>query len=254
MSEHSHDEIMKERKKAQHDLIELKKMQHGDIPIPPKPSEEAILPDSFKKKKENFWFYHKYHVFITIFIAVFLIVVISQCANRVKYDCTVVLTMKQSVSEETVTAMEKQLEQYCDDYNGDGQVHVQVIDCAYNADTDDQQSVLAKVTKYQAQFTSPDSILFIVDKASFDSFDQLMEGGLMDTSVGLPDCGGKALDLKGTAFDEAVSQASNYSFKDDYYIVKRVVDGTAINGKKSTKTYEQQAVEILNKMVQAYKK
>ena len=95
-------------------------------------------------------------------------------------------------------------------------------------------------------------MLFIIDTASLDSFDSLMEGGLMDDTIGLPDCDGKALDLKGTAFDEAVLQASNGHFLDeDYYIVKRKTEGTAIESKKNTNEYQQQAIEILTKMSQA---
>jgi len=81
-----------------------------------------------------------------------------------------------------------------------------------------------------------------------------LDGGLIDSSIGLPDCGGKALDLKGTAFDEAIFQDSDQHFDEDYYIVKRKAEGTTIDGDKNVEEYEQQATEILAKMAQAYSK
>jgi len=252
MSDKNHDKIRRDRIKSQHDLIELKKMQQGQLPIPQKPSE--VVAESFKEKNENFWFYNKYKVLAIIIVAAILAITIRQCINKEKYDCTVVLSMKQYVSETAISAMEQQLELYCDDYDGNGEVNVMIIDCAYDADSYDQQLIMAKSTKYQVQFTSPESVLFIIDQASFNSFDELMEGGLMDDSIGLPDCDGKALDLKGTALDQAVLEATGGNFiSEDYYIVKRKIEGSAISNKKSVKEYNQQATEIITKMSQAYK-
>ena len=253
MSDKNHDKIMRDRRKAQHDLIELKKMQQGEIPVPPRLIND-VTPDTLKEKNDNFWFYNKYKMLAIVLTVAVLAVTINQCLSKEKYDCTVVLALKQSVSEEVVSVMEQQLEQFCGDYDGNGEVNVQVIDCSYNPDSGDQQFAMAKATKYQVQFTSPESVLFILDQESIGSFDELMEGGLADSSIGLPDYDGKALDLKGTAFGEAVSQVSNGYLDEDYYIVKRKVEGTAIDSKKNVSEYNQQAVEILTKMVQAYSK
>ena len=84
MANKNHDEIMRDRIRTQHDLIELKKMQQGQIPIPHNSIDANVAPESFKKKNENFWFYHKFQVWAIILVAAILAITINQCVSREK--------------------------------------------------------------------------------------------------------------------------------------------------------------------------
>ena len=47
--------IIAEQRRAREEFLKLKRMQSGEIPTEPKPSEIAVKPKTFTEKLKNIW-------------------------------------------------------------------------------------------------------------------------------------------------------------------------------------------------------
>lgn len=164
------NETLEQRKKAQQEFLKLKKMQSGEIAPPPKPSEEAVLPNTPKEKAKNFWFYYKWHIIASAFIAAVLSIVIAQCASKEKFDAQIVLFTHDTYLETQTSEMEKYFEHFCSDINGDGNVNIGVVNCSYSKiDISNPDYNNAMATKLQSILIAQrDIVLFIVDDETFN--------------------------------------------------------------------------------------
>ncbi|MEG1887739.1 MAG: hypothetical protein RR177_06370 [Oscillospiraceae bacterium] len=250
MADKNRNKTVNEQRRAQQELLELKKMQQGSMPIPGKPSDDALVPTTVKQKNDNFWFYHKYHVIAAILVAAVLAVTVYQFVTKEKYDCTMVLYMSKSVGTEVIAAMESELEKYCEDTDKNGKVNVLLLDCAFSKN-DDYSIVTAKSTRLQAQLATPDAMLFITDQTTFDDLNHLMDNGLF-SDKDLPDANGTAYKLNGTPFDEAVNQIIGRHLEDAVYISKRKISGTAIERKKHVQEFSETADKLLENLTTEY--
>ena len=78
-------ETLRQREKAQKDLLELKKMQRGDIdPSILKDDDKKITPKTPDEKIENFFFYHKYKLLFAAAVAVVLAIIITSAITTPK--------------------------------------------------------------------------------------------------------------------------------------------------------------------------
>lgn len=254
MSDFKKSGSVEEQRKRQQELIELKRQKQlfESDPEEYKPSEtpSATAVQTARSKLANFWYYSRFTILGILIVAAILAVGITQCASRTKYDCTVVLYFKHYVSSAMIENLSTIAEQYCEDYNGDGEVNVLVMDCAIPDDERMLETGLAKSTRLTAQFASAEAIVYIVDKEALEELDEIAGGIFVDDSLGLPDYDGKAFSLNGSVFDAAFDTVSNgYSDTFEYYIIRRVVEGTTIDGKGDVDMYSKQADEFIRKIV-----
>ena len=90
------------------------------------PRFEIKKPDTPKSKWENFWFYHKWHVFATI-AAVFIVgTLVYDIATKVDPDYQVALLTQKSYPQEMLNQLSEEMSKYGYDLNGDGNVIVQI--------------------------------------------------------------------------------------------------------------------------------
>ena len=76
-------ETLRQREKAQKDLLELKKMQRGEIsPETLKDDHKKIVPKTLDEKCENFLFYHKYKLMFAAVAAVVLTIIIISMIKK----------------------------------------------------------------------------------------------------------------------------------------------------------------------------
>lgn len=244
---------VEEQRKRQRELIELKlkKQQFEEAPEEFKNEggtvEVALTP---KQKLSNFWYYGRNTLIAIVIIAVLIIICFRQCATKTEYDCNVVLYFKRVVTPTMVENVATVLEQYCPDYNGDGEVNVQVIDCSIPEDQRLLEHGLAASTRLMGQFTSEETIIYIVDKESFVELNETAGGVFIDNSLFLPEFDGKAYKLNGTAFDAAFNIVSEkYTNFFEYYVFRRNINGTTIEGKGDVLEYSKQANEIIKNIV-----
>ena len=174
VSEKKTNDILEEQRKAREEFLKLKKMQHGEISAPPKPSEVAILPKTPKEKLANFWFQYKWHIIAIFALGVVLAVMITQCATRVKYDLEVIYFTYTPVFDEQTNQIAAYMESLAEDVNKDGEVHVQVINCSYEKTSGNSQYNYSVLTKLQTLLAGDENaLLFITQEDSYEYLNQI---------------------------------------------------------------------------------
>lgn len=159
-------ETLSEQRKARKEFLELKKMQNGEIAPPPKPSEEEVVPKTFGQKLLNFWFHYKTTFLLSVFLCIVMIISVSQCVSRPVYDLKVLLYTENYYTDAQINVFKNYINQFCEDFNGDGKTVVQIINCSYTTKKAyDSEYVSALAAKMQATIAEEgDVLLFIVDR------------------------------------------------------------------------------------------
>lgn len=122
-----------------------------------------------KEKWKNFWYYNKWYFLIGAVVILLAFFLIKDMVGQVKPDYQVMLATRYSVPQETVDALEKTMEKYAEDRNGDGKVVVQVNANAFPSETDGGNANvrMASVVHLQADLSDATSVVFITDDACF---------------------------------------------------------------------------------------
>ena len=236
------NEILEEQRKAREDFLALKKMQHGEMEAPPKPSEVAILPKTPKEKMANFWFQYKWHVIAIAALTIFMTVMIVQCASRVKYDLEVVYFTYHAVLDEQTGGIAAYIEQFANDLNGDGEVHVQVVNCSYEKGQNDTQYAYTMMTKLQAMLAADENaLLFITDEESYAYL-----AGLSDTEI----FEGEPYPL-GEGFYTATRSETFGDLPEGLRISCRRLEDTVVAKKKTAQSAYEDSLHILEELKKA---
>lgn len=242
MSEKKTNEILEEQRKARQEFLELKKMQHGEMEAPPKPSEVAIVPKTPKEKWDNFWFQYKWYVIAITAITVVLTVLITQCTTRTKYDLEVVYFTYTATLDEQTGKIADYLANYAEDINGDGEINVQVVNVSFSDKSGDSQYKYTILTKLQAMIAGDENaILYISDSESYKYLDGLTENGLFD---------GEPINL-GDEFYSATEIKELGKLPEGLQISCRRVSDTVLEGKKGAALSYENAKKLLEKLKKA---
>lgn len=161
-------ETIRQQRKAREDFLELKKMQSGESSAPPPPSAEAILPTTFNEKLKNFLFYNRFIVLGVAFLLIVFAILFNQCVSRIDYDICVTVYTSSPVGENDLQRMAEYFEKICDDINGDGEVHVQIIDCSFSKNSNRQLSIAANQKLQSVLVAEYKAMLFITDDYTLD--------------------------------------------------------------------------------------
>lgn len=244
------NDFLEEQRRRQRDLVAARRARQNPESAPTPAPVEPLVPLTLGGKIKNFWFYYKYFVLAGLFLATVLTVAISQCASREKFDTEVVLFTYNTYTAVQLDALEIELEKYAEDLNGDGEVNVQIIDCAYgNNELLDQQN--AKRTKLTAVIASnSNAMLYITDAKSFEYLDTLFEDGFF-VDLELPNNNGKSLAFN-KAFYDSVNSKSEVGFKlpEGLQISRRVAgENTVVGQDKNAKAQIEAADKMLKSMI-----
>lgn len=206
--------------------------------------EETIHSDKLKRtpltpkeKRQNFWYYHKWHVLIGIVAAILLGFIIYDAVSKVEPDYEIGLITEYDVPDNVVQDMESKLALGAKDRNGDGKVVVQVSNYALGGDTTNAQVTAANVTRLMGDFTTYSDMLFICDSKGY-AYIQKQDG--WDTSnVKLPMP--KVMTYDGYSFTvnlRALDKDSDkkYTQHKEYWDASKEIYENAMSAKSSTKT------------------
>ncbi len=233
------NEILEEQRRAREEFLELKKMQHGEMEAPPKPSEVAIVPKTPKEKWDNFWFQYKWYVVVVTAVTVVLAVLIAQCVSRPKYDFEAVYFTYTPVLDEQTEKIAEYLGKYAEDVNKDGEVKVQVINCSFS-DKGNVQYKNTMLTKLQTLIAGDEkALIYITDKDSY----KYLEGISDNTSI----FDGKPLAL-GEGFYKATATENFGNLPDGLQISCRCVSDTVIENKKDINSIYKAATSLIEKL------
>ncbi len=230
-------ETLTQRNKAQRDLIELKKMQAGELEPGPKPSEQAVAPKTFKEKRENFFYHYKYVVMIGLFIAVVAVVLIVDLAKKVDYDSKVVVFSYDATYSSYSEKISDYFEQFYADINENGKVDIAAIDCSVDP-KDVTELRTGKLTRLHSMLSvEDDALIFLVDEESVKHFTEALDHELFKS---------ENMVLLGDDFYEFIKIEGLPMPDTKVYAAVREVDGTTIDGKNKA-AYEaaKQVLEAL---------
>ena len=238
---HESDTIEQQRK-AREEFLALKRMQSGEESAPPPPSAESAAPKTLREKSQNFWFYNRFTVLGVIFIAIVLIIGITQCASREKYDMSITLYVSTQISDTQSKKMAEYFSTFAEDTNGDGDVKVSVVNCSYT-DGGNIQITQANDTKLQAILVSDtDSMLFIVDDKTFERL------GLIPATTPLFTDGGLPL---GEGFYESTKSETGTEAPQGLKIIRRNISNTTMQSNKDAARSFKTAGKFLEKLLKA---
>ncbi len=125
-------------------------------------------PMTFKKKIENFWFYHKFKVLTGLLIALIIAVGVHSCVNKQSVDMYVLYMINGAYSSASNEELAKKMEQYVDDIDGDGEKRVQIITISFSevlGRTDQSQD--ATLTRLVGQIASGPALFYVFDDANY---------------------------------------------------------------------------------------
>ncbi len=163
--------IIAEQRRARQEFLELKKMQSGEMPPPPKPSEIAVKPKTLGEKLKNIWYHDKYFIVGGIIGCILIVFMVAQCAKKVEPDLQIVVYTYTAVSDASCDSIADYAEKHCKDLNQDGKVKVQVINCSFSQNSSDTQYRYTVTQKMQGIIVADkNALLFITDENSISYF------------------------------------------------------------------------------------
>lgn len=245
------ERIERERyeKKLERDRIELMKLKQGiiseeDIPH----TEEAVKEYTFFEKLGNFFYHNKYIVLAVVAIVLLFTFLIADIVNNTSPDVSIMIMANDSEFQFRTEDIEKLLEPYCEDFNGDGEVYVRAsyLPAIYDENDPDSYYNQSYQTKLVAEFQSGDSIIVIADADSCTAvgIDTVSENGnpvdaiLVDMRTIYPDDENSmqlGYMLSGTSFGEDIKYSS---MPDSLFIGFRVPrDVLGVNYEEFTENY-----------------
>ena len=131
---------------------------------------------------KQYGYYYKY-VFITLILAAVLLTIgLVSCLSKTDYDLTVILSGDFFIYDTEIYAYENVLKTYIDDWNGDGDVNVQVMGLSTNAGN--AQLNYSYSQRFQAEIMTGEVLLFITDEGKYKLLNEAV--GVADVSSLLP--------------------------------------------------------------------
>ncbi len=216
MSEKDTQKALNEQRKRQKELIELKKLREREaagevIEI----SKEEKVPLATGEKIKNFFHYYKFYFLAFIIIFVVLFFLIKQCNDKIDYDYSILINATEYISDDTCKQIEETIKKYCKDVNGDGEIHILILNCSRDPDdTANGQFTTIQIQTMQAQIIEGTVRIFIMDEEQFEGYSK----ETFWTDLDLPHFEGKGIAVSDTPLED--TELNLYKHK--YYIGIRV--------------------------------
>lgn len=186
----------RDRKIAQ-DKIELMKLKNGII------EESEEFNEVHEEKRElkgfekisNIWYHDKMWICFAAFTILVVAILVYDVVTREKPDLTIMLIADNGLSgTEQNELLEEVFEQYTPDINGDGEVHVQIMDCALN-DYKTDTTYTTNSQKFFANLQQGSIIMVITDSNTDPDYQALMVDNLAEQFPDNPYIDEKGLSL-----------------------------------------------------------
>ena len=236
-------------KKLERDRIELMKLKQGIISEEDIPHEtEPVKEYTAWEKIGNFFYHNKMPLIVGAVIVLLAVFLIRDVVTNKKPDVAIMIMASDSELDFRTGDIEKLLEPYCEDFNGDGEVYVRVsyLPAVYSDDNLDAYFNQSAQTKLMAEFQSGDSIIVIADADTCHTvgIDTVSENGnpvdpiLVDMRTIYPDdenCTELGYMLSGTSFAEDIKYTA---MSDSLFIGFRLPrEALGVNMEKFTANY-----------------
>ena len=205
----SKDLDLEEIRRRQRELVEMKKVQQGQVEAPHVDLEaEKIVPKTAKEKRKNFWYHYKWATIITVVAVIFVTYLMVDLFTKPKYDLTVIgmSTYQFAIDKE---AQAKSFQPFATDYDGNGEVSVTV-------DAIDMYDTTNTYATYNPQLVQASSVKMVGALQTFEGFIFVLDQYTYDRIITNSD-GSKAEDV---FLDLSQYTASNSAFQGDKLYLK----------------------------------
>ena len=152
--------------------------------------DNIIRAETPAEKRKNWWYYHKGQLIALLLLAALVGSLLYSIFGKTKPDYTVAVMTSYTMPENGRQELERILEEYADDRNGDGQVVVGVTCYVFSttipSTSDALQQQQASVARFAGDILANESMIYIHNeeafefmKADFSGFFQYTDGSTM---------------------------------------------------------------------------
>lgn len=229
---------------------------------------QEVKPLTEKEKRKNWWYYNKVKVIVGVVAVLLVGSMIYSVVTKVTPDYSIALMTSYDMPDEVITQLERHLEEYGEDLNQDGKVIVQVNNYVFTTEENSGESfdpnvLQATVTRFAADCSSNESILFLHDEYSFSYLENMYQG-MFSYNDGTPmpedatDFENAMLawdDVKGLAdFEGKPIQDNAVSAEDVENAVRKLRisiredEGSSIEKKEKTQAYYDACMELYERL------
>ncbi len=196
---------------------------------------------SFRKKWDNYWYYHKWHTVIGAILIVFVFMTAYQMMTRTVYDNSVVVAGNVPATLSDLEGFESDIIHCFKDTNKDGEININTTFVPFggNIDSvDEAEMALVYPQQLQALIAADDANIFIVtediliDYGKANAFADVTD---VQKELGISDCKYKNGIL--ITDKNLIDKLQLYSDV-DYYIAVRVHDELETMNEKKRISYE----------------
>ncbi len=129
---------------------------------------------TFTEWLENVWYHNKWMIIFAGMMIIFVIISVGQLASGSSPDINILHVGPMYISSEAVDRIELTLEKLSDDYNGDGDFTVDLLDITVNKLPDGQGGTVnydqnnQALQRFQTEIRAGDAVIYALDKEYFD--------------------------------------------------------------------------------------
>ncbi len=226
-------DTLAQRRKAQADIIELKRMKEQAEQGTAATAEKKEKP---KRKFSDFWYYNKFKLLAIVLATALISFAVADCIGRTNPDVQIVVYDNNLIPVNYIDEMTNYFESICPDLNGDGKVSVTLIDCTYQTGVSAAEYQQTKMQKLQSVIAADrKATLFITGEESYGFINGLVEEGFLEGRYSLPD----------EMYERLAALGVDIPPPSNLYISKRIINGTLFEGDKEAEIYSYYAEEFL---------
>lgn len=147
---------------------------------------EEIKKEVCRKKWENFWYYHKFHVIIGVFAIAVIAVFVRDKVKQIDYDYTVAVVTGEGIPQDAIDELQSVLENIAADRNNDKKVHVLIQNYAIgdkNGESSNPQITMANQQKFIVDAQTGTSMILIYTDEVYEMY---KDQGLFAVEGGIP--------------------------------------------------------------------
>lgn len=195
-------------------------------------------------KIKNFWYYHKWHALVAVFLICATLVAVRSCQNKENPDLYLLFAREDEQLPWQSLDLEAWLSEMTEDVNGDGETTALVLA------TSNHNAINGKdLSAMLVQVNSGNAVLYMLTEETYSTLHQ--NGVLMD----LTEFAGENAYVEGDRYLLSASGVLEEFefFKDDetvYYLAIRKVNGTSLEDSEKHQTQLRLAKDILRQLIE----
>lgn len=152
--------------------------------------QNQVVLNTKSEIRKNWWHYHKGIVLGIIIGAALVASFVYSIVSQVEADYKIAFVTSYALPDEFINELEAHMEDYAEDRNNDGKVVVDISTYTLSesnvSSSEDAQYVQAEITRFTADCTTAESLIFIHDEEAFDYISAMGLEGFFSYNSGEP--------------------------------------------------------------------